>query len=339
VIEYYGRLLSPDVGRAVQRLRMRTVSALRNKHDTKRVATVLKSIEKQFGAGVLAPIKMMRDRADVRCVPTGFQELDDIISGLAERVGDVWVAIPGTGRGVPRGRIMEIYGPESSGKTTLALQLVYAFQQRGYTAAYVDVEQSLDMNYAERIGVDVESVLYSQGGDTAEETLEIVDTLTRKELVDLIVVDSVAALVPEKELKGEIGDAAVGVHARLMSQTLRKLTRRLRKGHRTTIVFLNQTRMKIGVMFGNPETTTGGNALKFYASVRLRTSSMGQKKAGIRAKVKCAKTKVGIPFAEAFMDIFGGRGVQAMHSSDPRAKEKRTAKGKKGKKREQETDD
>lgn len=319
--------LPHDVVQAIRRLRLRTVRSLRSTtDDRKRLAATLDAIAKQYGNDVIAPIKLLADRHDVQCVPTGFQVLDDIISGATERVGEKRIWVKGSGRGLPRGRIIEVWGPESSGKTTLCLELVCAFQELGLTCAYIDAEHALDMDYADRIGCDTDAWLYSSGGDDAESTLGIVDQLVRKNVVDLIIVDSVAALTPRAELEGDVGDLHVGLHARLMSQALRKINGHLKRGHRTTVVFVNQTRMKIGVMFGDPETTTGGNALKFYASVRMRTSSMGQLKKGgemgMRGKVKVRKTKVGVPFGEAFFDITGGDGITAFYTSDPRGKKK-----------------
>lgn len=320
--------LPHDVVHAIRRLQLRTVRQLKSSDgERKRLAATLDAIAKQYGNDVIAPIKLLAERHDVQCVSTGFQPLDDIISGATERHGDKRVWVRGSGRGLPRGRIIEIWGPEASGKTTLCLELVRAFQELGLMAAYIDPEHALDMDYADRIGCDTEAWLYSPGGDDAESTLGMVDHLVKKEAVDIVVVDSVAALTPRAELEGEIGDLHVGLHARLMSQSLRKINGHLRRGHRTTVVFVNQTRQKIGVRFGDPETTTGGNALKFYASVRIRTSSMGELKKGgeigMRGKVKVRKTKVGVPFGERYFDITGGNGITAMYDSDPRSKSKK----------------
>lgn len=312
---YYNTRMPIEAARAMQRVRLKTVREMNESGaDKTKLSKTLASIAKQYGAGVLAPIKALGERNDVACVSTGFQELDDIISGKVHYEHDRQVAIPGSGRGIPRGRMVEIFGPESSGKTTLTLQIVKAFQERGFRTAFIDAEHALDMDYARRIGVDTDELLYSEGGESAEETLDLTERLVKDEVVDLIIIDSVAALTPQKELDGEAGEQQVGLHARLMSQTCRKLTKFMKRGHRCTIVWVNQTRSKIGG-YGNPETTTGGNALKFYASVRLRTSSMGELKQagkkGIRSKVKCRKTKVGFPFGECFLEITGGTGINA----------------------------
>lgn len=234
----------PDnVARAMQRVRLRTVRELRQTKDgKKRLVKTLAEIAKQFGDDVLAPIKLMAERHDVQCVSTGFQELDDIISGVTERDGErrIWVA--GSGRGLPRSRIVEVYGPESSGKTTLALTLIKSYQERGLEAGFIDVEHALDMDYAERIGCDIDNWLYSQGAESAEDTLGMVIKLVKASALDIIVVDSVAALTPQAEIDGDVGDYHVGVHARLMSQACRKLNAVLKRDHRCTVVLLNQTR-------------------------------------------------------------------------------------------------
>lgn len=295
-------------------------ATIANPKVVKRIDALVKKLEKGYGKGIA--MRLTEDtESDLSggCISTGFQAIDDILTGMTDEELDT---IEGSGHGFPRGRMIEVFGPESSGKTTVALMAIAECQKNGGTAAFVDAEHALDITYAKSLGVNIESLLISQT-DSAEQALNIVEMLVR-EGIDLIVVDSVAALVPEKEIAGEMGDSHMGLQARLMSQACRKLTGLLSPGG-PTVVWINQLRMKLGIRWGNPETTTGGNALKFYASIRCdvrrikvitKTRNGEKKQVGVLVRLKTVKNKVAPPFREIIYQLNYGKGIRIPDKSE-----------------------
>lgn len=309
------RSKDPARERGIQALRVRTVTkARRTRSDVARRRAALDAIKKMHGDDAINPVTGKR-AISIPCISTGDIAMDDLLTGHVDP--DTMETVIGSGRGLPRGRIVEVFGPESNGKTTLTLFFIAGVQAQGYTAAFIDVEHALDLEYAQRLGVDLDTLLIAQP-NSAEEALQIAQELVDRDAADLIVVDSVAALTPQAEIDGDVGDPVVGLHARLMGQALRKLTAKLSKKSSAIVMFVNQTRMKIGVMYGNPETTPGGKGLRFYASVRLdirRVQAIKEKsvEVGIRSRVKAVKNKVAMPFRSVHVDIERGMGITRVH--------------------------